>query len=159
MKFLNNNEANLNYLNKLSSIYKTGLANGCFDLLHTGHLLPLKSAKLTSSVNKLIVGINSDESIKKLKGQNRPIIPENNRAFILSFIDFIDYVFIFDELDFSKYIKIIKPNVFIKTGYNMSEINPIEKDACNENKIKIYTYPRIDGFVSTSEIIDKIKKS
>jgi len=88
--------------------------NGCFDLLHVGHIRYLKEAKKLGDV--LIVGINSDESVKILKGPTRPIQTEKERAEILSSLEFIDYVIIFPEITIEKYLSALKPDIYVKGG-------------------------------------------
>ena len=101
---------------KRDEIKKNGktlvLTNGCFDLLHTGHISYLKSAKKKCDI--LILGLNSDESVKKLKGKNRPIIEQKDRAEILSSLPFVDKIVVFDEVTPIKLIKKIKPNIIFK---------------------------------------------
>ena len=91
---------------------KIGFANGCFDLLHPGHLNLLKASK--KKVDKLIIGLNSDKSVKKLKGADRPIINELDRANMLKSINYVDMVIIFNELTPEKLIKFLKPKYLFK---------------------------------------------
>jgi len=96
--------------------------NGCFDILHEGHIDYLKKAKKLGDC--LILGINSDESIKSLKCQGRPIMPGKARAEIISSLEFVDYVIIFPEQSTEKYIGSIKPDVYIKgEDYNVRKVN------------------------------------
>ena len=88
------------------------LANGCFDFIHAGHIRYLAGAKILGDV--LIVGINSDEQVRKLKGENRPFAPENERAEIISALKFVDYVTIFDEPTVEELIKAIRPDFHAK---------------------------------------------
>ncbi len=89
--------------------------NGCFDLLHIGHVRYLSEAKQLG--DRLIVGLNSDDSVKKLeKGANRPLIPESQRAEVLAALECVDYVILFDEPDPLNLIKAIQPNVLVKGG-------------------------------------------
>jgi len=88
--------------------------NGCFDLLHRGHIEYLRKAKELGDI--LIVGLNSDNSVKKLKGKSRPITNQNDRAEILSSLEFIDFVVIFNEETPYNLIKSIKPDVLVKGG-------------------------------------------
>ena len=89
-----------------------GFTNGCFDLLHTGHISYLKSAKQKCDI--LILGLNSDESIKKLKGKNRPLVEQKDRVEILSSFPFVDKIVVFEEVTPIKLIKKIKPNIIFK---------------------------------------------
>ncbi len=86
--------------------------NGCFDIIHAGHISYLKKAKEMGDY--LIVGLNSDESVKKIKGNNRPINGENDRALILSAFYFVDYVIIFNESTPEILIQSIKPDILVK---------------------------------------------
>lgn len=125
--------------------------NGCFDLLHIGHMRYLKNAKEQGDI--LILGLNSDKSIRKLKGKFRPIIPEKERAEILSCLECVNYVVIFDELIPTKFISLIKPNIHVKGGdYNgrLIEQNEVEKHG---GEVKIV--PVIKN-CSTTSIINKI---
>ena len=98
-----------------------GFTNGCFDLLHKGHLDYLKKSR--EKCGFLIVGLNSDLSVKKLKGQSRPIINENERSEILSNFDFIDRIVIFNELTPINLIKKIKPSYIFKgDDYKANEV-------------------------------------
>lgn len=86
--------------------------NGCFDLLHVGHVRILKAARALGDV--LILGLNSDQSVRKLKGPTRPITAENDRAEILSSLAAVDYVSIFPEDTPDEFLKHVKPNVHVK---------------------------------------------
>lgn len=86
--------------------------NGCFDIIHAGHISYLKKAKEMGDY--LVVGLNSDESVKRIKGKKRPINSENDRALVLSALYFIDYVIIFNENTPEKLIHSIKPNILVK---------------------------------------------
>lgn len=103
---------------KVSALQATGkkivFTNGCFDLLHVGHVRYLKEAK--SLGTHLVVGVNSDASVKKLKGPQRPLQNENDRAEILSSLDAVDFVVIFNEETPLELIQKIKPNVLTKGG-------------------------------------------
>lgn len=93
---------------------KIVFTNGCFDLLHVGHVRYLQEAKALGDI--LVVGANSDESVKKLKGPTRPVQNENDRAEILSALGAVDYVVIFTEETPEKLIHAVKPNVLTKGG-------------------------------------------
>lgn len=88
--------------------------NGCFDILHVGHVRYLEEARKLGDI--LIVGINSDESVKKLKGNNRPINNETDRAEVLAGLRCVDYVTIFGEPTADEFLKATKPNVYAKGG-------------------------------------------
>ena len=91
---------------------KIAATNGCFDILHVGHVKYLKEAKKCGDV--LIVGLNSDASVKMLKGETRPINPQNDRAEVLTALSCVDYVVIFDEISPIELLKSIKPDVYVK---------------------------------------------
>jgi len=88
--------------------------NGCFDLLHLGHISLLNFSR--SLGDALVVGINSDASVRKLKGAGRPVIPEDERARIIAALPAVDFVIIFDELDPVKTIEAVRPHIHVKGG-------------------------------------------
>jgi D-beta-D-heptose 7-phosphate kinase / D-beta-D-heptose 1-phosphate adenosyltransferase len=129
--------------------------NGCFDLFHLGHKYTLEKAKEFGDI--LVVGLDSDDSVKKLKGPQRPIYNENERAEILSSIKFVDYVTIFPFGAVADYVRKLKPDVFFKSkGYTMDTLNQEERKAVEEYGGKIVLLEGLNGF-STSNIINKIK--
>ena len=100
---------------------KVVLANGCFDLFHVGHIRYLASAKKLGDL--LIVGVNSDKQVVKLKGENRPFMPENERAEILSALSFVDFVTIFDEPTVAELIRAVRPDFHAKgTDYTADSV-------------------------------------
>ena len=100
---------------------KIVLANGCFDLFHVGHIRYLAGAKELGDI--LVVGINSDQQVKKLKGEKRPFMPENERAEIVSALRFVDYVTIFDEPTVTELIRAIRPDFHAKgTDYTTDTV-------------------------------------
>jgi D-beta-D-heptose 7-phosphate kinase/D-beta-D-heptose 1-phosphate adenosyltransferase len=124
--------------------------NGCFDLLHAGHVRYLETAKSFGEV--LIVGLNSDQSVTHLKGENRPINHQMDRAYILAALEAVDYVVIFDEDTPYKLIEAIKPNTLVKGGdYKDKEV--VGQDIVDELKLVKFIENQ-----STSQIIKKIKK-
>ena len=128
--------------------------NGSFDLFHYGHLVFLNYAREQGDV--LVVGINSDSSIKKYKSENRPIVPEEQRSQIIAALDIVDYVHIFDETVPMPFIEAVKPD-FHANGAEYGE-ECIEAETVKKNGGKIYLVPRVDG-LSTTELIKKIKNS
>jgi D-beta-D-heptose 7-phosphate kinase / D-beta-D-heptose 1-phosphate adenosyltransferase len=150
-------EKHIKTWNEISSIIKElknkkiVFTNGCFDLLHTGHIKYLEKAKSFGDI--LIIGLNSDSSVQRLKGLNRPINSELDRAYILASLEVIDYVVIFDEETPLDLIKLIKPDVLVKGGdYEGKEV--VGQEIAKELKIVNF----IDG-KGTSRIIEKIKSS
>ncbi|WP_019241442.1 MULTISPECIES: D-glycero-beta-D-manno-heptose-7-phosphate kinase [Bacillus] len=127
---------------------KVVFTNGCFDLLHIGHATYLKDARQLG--DKLIVGLNSDKSVKNLKGPTRPIINENDRAKMLSFFEFVDAVIIFDENTPLDLISEVKPDILVKGGdYKVNEVVGREF----ADRVEIISF--VDGY-STSGIIKSI---
>ena len=129
--------------------------NGCFDLIHPGHIDLLKRAKALGT--KLVVGINSDESVRRIKGPDRPFVNQKERAEILSAISAVDEVVIFDEQTPERIIKEIKPDVLVKGGdWKPEEI--IGSDFVIANGGKVLSLPFLDGY-SSSNLVEKIRES
>ncbi len=126
--------------------------NGSFDLFHFGHLTFLNEAKEQGDV--LIVGLNSDNSIKKYKSEDRPIISEEARSHILAALEIVNFVHIFDETTPDAFLEIVKPDIHVN-GAEYSE-ECIEAETVKKNGGKIYLVKRRDGF-STTELIAKVK--
>lgn len=125
--------------------------NGCFDILHLGHVRYLKEAKAMGDI--LIVGLNSDASVKRLKGESRPINSEKNRAAMLAEMDFIDYIVIFEEDTPYEVIKAIEPDILVKGGdYNPDDI--VGGDIVKGKGGQVLTIPLVEG-QSTTNIISK----
>ena len=127
--------------------------NGCFDILHPGHIDLLNRAKALGT--KLIVGINSDESVKAIKGAERPFIGQKERKDVLLGLKAVDGVVIFDELTPENIIREIKPNVLVKGG-DWSENEIIGSDFVKQNGGKVFSLPLKDDY-SSSKIVEKIK--
>ena len=129
--------------------------NGCFDIIHRGHIEVL--AQTADLGDRLIIGLNSDTSIQKLKGKNRPIIEEQSRAILLAVLSFVDAVILFSEETPINLISILLPDVLAKGGdYEIETIVGHEIIKNNGGKVKLVHF--VDGFSSTT-IIEKIKKS
>ncbi|MDL2231058.1 D-glycero-beta-D-manno-heptose 1-phosphate adenylyltransferase [Bacteroidales bacterium OttesenSCG-928-L19] len=125
--------------------------NGCFDILHLGHVEYLAKAKDMGDL--LIVGLNTDDSVKRLKGPSRPINPENARAHVLVALQFVDYVVLFNEDTPYQLIKAISPDVLVKGGdYIINEI--VGADLVSENGGEVKVIPLTEGF-STSKIVNE----
>jgi D-beta-D-heptose 7-phosphate kinase/D-beta-D-heptose 1-phosphate adenosyltransferase len=128
--------------------------NGCFDILHAGHIASLSEA--ASHGDKLVVGLNSDSSVKVLKGENRPLNNEDARAIVLSALVMVDALCIFSEDTPFNLITTIKPDILVKGGdYKIEEIAGAKEVI--EWGGKVILNPIVKGF-STTGIIDKIKK-
>jgi D-beta-D-heptose 7-phosphate kinase/D-beta-D-heptose 1-phosphate adenosyltransferase len=126
--------------------------NGIFDILHEGHIAVL--AKAASYADVLVVGVNSDSSVKKLKGDSRPVNKESSRALLLASLIMVDAVVIFDEETPLELIKTIKPDVLVKGGdYTIETIVGAKEVMANNGKVEII--PLEEGF-STTGIIEKI---
>ena len=133
------------------------LTNGCFDIIHAGHAFSLNEASTFGDV--LWVGLNSDASIRRIKGKNRPINSEVDRAYLLSSLSPVAGVFIFNQIDLSHEISLLKPDIYIKSDdYSLSTINTEEKLALDHAGTEIRFVPMVKNH-STSNIIDKIKSS
>lgn len=131
---------------------KIVFTNGCFDILHLGHVRYLREAKKLGDI--LIVGLNSDNSVTALKGPDRPYISELERAEILASLECVDYVTIFDELRPDNLIKVIKPDIHVKGGdYKISELP--ERKLVESLGGKVAIIPPIKGR-STTNIVEKI---
>ncbi len=126
--------------------------NGCFDLIHRGHIEYLKEAK--SYGDFLIVAVNSDSSVRKIKGKQRPLISLVDRLYILSHLVFIDFLISFDEDTPEHLIRTILPDVLVK-GSDYREKEIVGADIVKANGGKVITIPFIKG-KSSSEIIGKI---
>jgi D-beta-D-heptose 7-phosphate kinase/D-beta-D-heptose 1-phosphate adenosyltransferase len=128
--------------------------NGCFDILHAGHIASLSEA--ASHGDKLVVGLNSDSSVKVLKGENRPLNNEDARAIVLSALVMVDAICIFSEDTPFNLITTIKPDILVKGGdYKIEDIAGAKEVI--EWGGKVILNPIVKGF-STTGIIDKIKK-
>jgi rfaE bifunctional protein nucleotidyltransferase chain/domain len=129
--------------------------NGCFDLLHRGHVHILREARACGDV--LVVGINSDKSVKQIKGRARPVLPESDRCELLGAMEMVDFVILFNEPDPYDLIAAIQPDVLVKGGdWNSEKI--IGADLVEEGGGRVVVVPYIKGF-STTEIIERIRNS
>lgn len=126
--------------------------NGCFDLLHPGHLHYLMDARRLGDL--LIVGVNSDESIRKIKGENRPLTPQQDRLEMLAGLECVDFVTLFDETDPYRLISLLKPNVLVKGGdWGVDRI--VGKDLVEKEGGKVVSVPLTPGY-STTRLIERI---
>jgi len=129
--------------------------NGCFDVIHAGHIEYLREAKKLGDI--LIVGLNSDNSVKRLKGKTRPINDEKARAIVLSEFISVDYIVIFQEDTPYDLIKIIKPNILVKGG-DWKEDEIVGADIVKKNGGGVKSLQFKTGF-STTDIIARIKEN
>ena len=126
--------------------------NGVFDILHLGHVRYLEGAKRLGDV--LIVGVNSDSSVKQNKGDKRPINNEKSRIGVLAALESVDYSFLFNEKDPRKWLEMLKPDIHVKAGdYKLSQI--IEKGVVEKNGGRIAMAKMLKGY-STTKLIKKI---
>jgi len=131
---------------------KVVFTNGCFDILHVGHVRYLKEAK--SCGDRLIVAINSDVSVKKIKGNKRPIMPQAERAEIIAALEFVDRVVIFDESTPLNLITFLQPDILVK-GADWPAEKIVGRNIVLQKGGEVKTIPLTEG-VSTSKIIEKI---
>ncbi|MBI2135316.1 D-glycero-beta-D-manno-heptose 1-phosphate adenylyltransferase [Candidatus Woesearchaeota archaeon] len=131
--------------------------NGVFDILHIGHIRYLQQAKKLGDA--LIVAVNSDSSVKKIKDPRRPLNNESDRAEALAALQCVDYVTIFSEENPVKILDVIKPNIHVKGGdYKIEKI--IEKEIVEKNNGKVVLIPEVKGYSTTSfirKIVEKYK--
>ena len=133
---------------------KIVFTNGCFDLVHLGHVDYLEKARALG--DKLVLGLNTDASIKGLKGEERPLQDELSRARIMASLLFVDAVVLFSEPTPYNLIKLVQPDILVK-GDDYSPENIIGADIVKEKGGEIKTIPFVKGY-STSNIVAKIKK-
>lgn len=142
---------------RLKELRKQGMkivfTNGCFDLVHLGHVDYLEKSKAKGDI--LVVGLNSDASVKRIKGELRPIVDEKSRARLLAALEFVDFVVLFDEDTPASLITALVPDVLIKgNDYEISNI--VGADFVLSNGGKVETVELVKGY-SSSHIIEKIK--
>ena len=133
---------------------KIVFTNGCFDILHIGHTRCLEEAKRLGDI--LVVGLNSDRSVRSIKEPSRPITPEAERAEILSALASVDYVVIFDEPNPLELIASLKPDILVKGG-DWTPETTIGREVVEKAGGKVVIIPTVQG-ISTSEIIHRIRQ-
>ena len=148
----------LDELRVLSAAEKTDgkivvFTNGCFDLLHRGHIHLLREAKALGDL--LVVAVNSDRSVKMIKGPARPIVSETDRLELIAALEMVNYVLLFDEPDPYNIVSILRPNIIVKGG-DWSAAEVVGGDLVQRNGGKVVVVPYLKGF-STTEIIAKIR--
>jgi len=129
--------------------------NGCFDLLHRGHVRLLQHARELGDL--LIVGLNSDASVRSLKGPSRPVLPQGERAELLSALSSVDYVVIFEEADPGRTIAALQPDVLVK-GADWAKEEVVGRDTVEGRGGRVVTMPLVEGS-STSGIIRRIRET
>jgi D-beta-D-heptose 7-phosphate kinase/D-beta-D-heptose 1-phosphate adenosyltransferase len=133
---------------------KTIFTNGCFDILHVGHARYLQEAKKIGDV--LIVAINSDSSVRAIKGEKRPLIPEDERAEMVASLESVDYVTIFHESTPLELIEYLQPHIIVKGG-DWTEEEVVGRESVKKWGGTVVIVPEIRG-ASTTNIIEKIIK-
>ncbi len=134
---------------------KVVFTNGCFDIVHLGHIDYLEKAREKGDL--LVLGLNTDQSIQRLKGPKRPIIEENARARMMAAMTFVDFVILFDDDTPLKLIESILPDVLVK-GDDYHQGNIVGAEIVLSNGGRVETIQLVPGF-STSSIIEKIKEN
>ncbi len=134
---------------------KIVFTNGCFDILHAGHISYLEKAKSLGSA--LVIGLNSDSSVKRIKGKSRPVVSQKNRAILLAALETVDMVIIFGELTPLKLIKAIKPDVLVKGG-DWKKKDIVGSDFVESYGGKVKSLAYVKG-LSTRSLISKIQNN
>jgi D-glycero-beta-D-manno-heptose 1-phosphate adenylyltransferase len=132
------------------------VTNGCFDLLHVGHVRYLEAARTLGDI--LVVGVNGDRSVRELKGPHRPLNNEKDRAEVVASLESVDLVAIFPELRATQFIELVKPDVYVKGGdYDSESLNPEERQTLERIGSKIEIVP-FEKDYSTSGLIERLQK-
>ncbi len=131
---------------------KVVFTNGCFDILHVGHIHYLRKARSLGDI--LVVGLNTDRSIREIKGKKRPIVPQKERAEVLAALEFVDYVVFFDEPDPFSLIAEVKPTILVK-GADWPRDKIIGRDVVEKAGGRVVRIPLVPGASSTG-VIEKI---
>lgn len=136
---------------------KLVVTNGCFDIMHRGHASYLEGARKLGDA--MLILLNSDASVRALKGESRPIVCEDDRAFMLNSLRCVDRVVIFNSSRCDKELAAIAPDVYVKAGdYTVETLDPSERQALFDSGTEIVFMPFVAG-LSTTNVIDKIKNS
>ncbi|MBR2345097.1 MAG: adenylyltransferase/cytidyltransferase family protein [Lentisphaeria bacterium] len=136
---------------------KLVITNGCFDLVHRGHASYLRKA--AEYGDELLVLINSDASVRQLKGDSRPLVSELDRGYLLCSLKAVSKVVIFDSQRCSAELTALAPDVYVKAGdYTLESLDPSERNALVLNGTEIIFAPFVGGF-STTNIVEKIRRS
>lgn len=135
---------------------KLVVTNGCFDLLHVGHVTYLECARQQGDA--LLVGVTSDEGVRALKGKGRPVNSAHDRAAVLAALQSVDAVSVFPGVDAQAFLSSVRPNVYVKGGdYTLETINQDERRLLEQLGAKIVILPMVPG-KSTSALLDKIHR-
>lgn len=131
--------------------------NGCFDLLHFGHVSYLQRAKKLG--NLLVVGLNGDASVRQLKGPHRPLVPQKQRAAVLAALACVDAVVLFPQVRAHRFLAALRPDIYVKGGdYRPETFDPRERAVLTVIGSKIRILPFVKGF-STTGLIKKIRRA
>ena len=132
------------------------VTNGCFDLLHAGHVSYLETARAHGDL--LLLGLNGDDSVRQLKGPTRPVVPEEDRARVMAALGCIDAVCVFPEVRAVRFLGVAQPDVYVKGGdYTLETINQDERRAVESHGGRIAFIPFLPGR-STTGLLSKIQK-
>ena len=132
------------------------VTNGCFDLLHAGHVTYLEAARAAGDA--LLIGLNGDDSVRQLKGSDRPVVPEADRATVLAALACVDGVCIFPEVRAVRFLEAVAPDIYVKGGdYTIDTIHQDERRAVESQGGRILFIPFLPGR-STSGILARIQK-
>ena len=135
---------------------KLVVTNGCFDILHLGHVTYLETARNFGGA--LLVGVNGDDATRQLKGAGRPVNPENDRAAVLAALESVDGVCIFTETTATKFLAAAQPDIYVKGGdYTLDTLNQDERRAVEAAGGKIVIVPFVPG-KSTTALLEKISR-
>jgi len=133
---------------------KLVVTNGCFDLLHVGHVRYLKAARKLGDA--LAVGVNGDDSVCARKGNGRPLNKEQDRAEVLAALGSVDYVTVFPEVRATRFLETVRPALYVKGGdYNSETLDAEERVALEKSGAQIRILPFTEGY-STSRLVEKL---
>jgi D-glycero-beta-D-manno-heptose 1-phosphate adenylyltransferase len=150
-------EADATIIRKSYAQQRLVFTNGCFDILHVGHIRYLRAAKELGDI--LVVGLNGDDSVRQLKGPDRPINSEADRAEILAALAVVDHVVIFQEMRVSRLITLLRPDLYVKGGdYSVDSLDRSEVDALRSVGAEIKIVPLVPGR-STTRLIEAIQNT
>src|SRR5947199_3846031 len=136
---------------------KLVLTNGCFDLLHVGHVRYLQAARALGDA--LAIGLNGDRSVRELKGAGRPVNNESDRAEVLAALECVDFVTIFPEKRATRFIEAARPAVYVKGGdYSSDTLNAEEQALLREIGAEVRILPFVPGY-STSELLEQLRQT
>jgi D-glycero-beta-D-manno-heptose 1-phosphate adenylyltransferase len=132
------------------------VTNGCFDILHVGHVTYLQEARNLGDA--LLVGLNSDASVRQLKGNGRPVNPEGNRAAVLAALESVDGVCLFTDKDATGFLRRAQPDIYVKGGdYTLATLNPEERRAMEQSGGRIVILPLVPG-QSTTTLLERMAR-